>query len=333
MALLEVEHLRKRFGRLGRGGRLVVNDVSFTVDRGEVVGLLGPNGAGKTTTFRMAIGMIPPDGGRVSFDGRDVTREPMYKRAQFGMGYLSQQSSVFRRLTVEQNVMAVLEVMKMPREDRRTRCQRLLARLELAHLAPNLADTLSGGERRRLEITRALVSRPSLILLDEPFSGVDPIAVFEIRDIIAQLKRQDIGILLTDHSVREVLSITDRSYIINNGKVIVSGPPEAIIADPRARKVYLGKTFDAEEPVTPASPLPSAREAGVRGAGAEFPQRLAAGDVGLRDHVRDVSFHVDEEELLREFARDLDEEEQERPAEAPEDQPGSSPGGPQQSPK
>ncbi len=303
MALLRVENLRKRFGRPGRGGRLVVNDVNFTVGRGEVVGLLGPNGAGKTTTFRMTIGMIAPDAGRVVFDDRDVTAFPMYRRARLGMGYLSQQSSVFRRLTVEQNIMAVLEVMRLPAGERRERCRQLLGRLELAHVARNRAETLSGGERRRLEITRALVSRPSLILLDEPFSGVDPIAVFEIRDIIRRLRDQNIGILLTDHSVREVLSITDRSYIINNGKVLVSGPPEAIIADPRARKVYLGKTFDAEE----GAPRPAARPAG------EVPEALPGSDVGIHDHVRDVSFHIDDEELLREFAKDLDEEDGETP--------------------
>ena len=289
MALLEVQSLKKRFGRLGRGGRLVVNEVSFTVERGEVVGLLGPNGAGKTTTFRMVMGMIAPDAGEVVFRGQVITGQPMYQRARLGVGYLSQESSIFRRLTVEQNIMAVLEAMKMTRQERLERCQELLSRLELVHLAKSRAENLSGGERRRLEITRALVTRPALILLDEPFSGVDPIAVFEIRNIILQLKRNGIGILLTDHSVREVLSITDRSYIINNGKVLVSGTPEEIIVDPRAKRVYLGETF--------------AQEAAVAAAGA-----LRAGDVDIHDHVRDVSFHIDDKELLEEFRRELEEE-------------------------
>lgn len=308
MALLEVEHLRKRFGRLGRGGRLVVNDVSISVDRGEVVGLLGPNGAGKTTTFRIVMGMLAPDAGRVVFRGQDITRLPMYQRARLGMGYLSQEPSIFRRLTVEQNILALLEAMKMTREERRERCRELLGRLDLAHLAHTRAENLSGGERRRLEITRALVTRPALILLDEPFSGVDPIAVFEIRNIILRLKRNGIGILLTDHSVREVLSITDRSYIINNGKVLVSGTPEEIVADPRARKVYLGETF-AEEPARAAAP-----------SGAP---PTAPGDLGLQDHVRDVSFHIDEEELLEEFRREQEGRDPELHDRPPDGQGGS----------
>jgi len=293
VALLEVHNLKKRYGGFGSRGRLVVNDVSFTVDRGEVVGLLGPNGAGKTTTFRMVMGMVPPDSGRVVLRGQEVTRLPMYQRARLGMGYLSQEPSVFRPLTVEENIMAVLEVMKMSREERRERRQQLLERLELAHLAKNRADTLSGGERRRLEITRALVSRPSLILLDEPFSGVDPIAVFEIRTIILRLKKQGIGILLTDHSVREVLSITDRSYIINAGKVLVGGTPEEVIADPRARQVYLGETF-VEGGAAPAR-LAAAPEA---------PGQPEPTGLDIHDRVRDVSFHVDGQELLKEFRRE-----------------------------
>jgi lipopolysaccharide export system ATP-binding protein len=191
----------------------------------------------------MTIGLIKPDAGQVMFQDRDITKLPMYHRARLGLGYLSQEPSIFRRLTVEQNILAILEAMNMRGKERKERCHELLGRLDLAHLAENRAGTLSGGERRRLEITRALVTKPGLILLDEPFSGVDPIAVFEIRNIILRLKRQGIGILLTDHSVREVLSITDRSYIINNGQVLCAGPPEEIIADPRARKVYLGDTF------------------------------------------------------------------------------------------
>jgi len=300
VALLEAHNLKKRFGRLGRGGRLVVNDVSLSVDRGEVVGLLGPNGAGKTTTFRMVIGMLTADAGRVLFRGQDITGLPMYQRARRGMGYLAQESSIFARLTVEQNILAVLEAMKISRQERRERCRQLLSRLNLGHLAKSRAGNLSGGERRRLEITRGLVTRPALILLDEPFSGVDPIAVFEIRTIILRLRKNGIGILLTDHSVREVLSITDRSYIINNGKVLVAGTPEEIIADPRARKVYLGETFAEEGAVAPPRP-----------AGA--PQQFRAGEVNLRDHLRDVSFHINDEELLEQFHRELEEERQGSP--------------------
>ena len=309
MALLEVENLRKRFGRLGRGGRLVVNDVSISVDRGEVVGLLGPNGAGKTTTFRMVMGMLAPNAGRVLLRGQDITRLPMYQRARLGMGYLSQEPSIFRRLTVEENILALLEAMKMSRQERRERCRDLLGRLELAHLAHSRAEILSGGERRRLEITRALVTRPALILLDEPFSGVDPIAVFEIRNIILRLKKNGIGILLTDHSVREVLSITDRSYIINNGKVLISGTPGEIVADPRARKVYLGETFAEEVALGPAPAAGPLRA----------PGRLPAGDLGLQDHVHDVSFHIDEEELLEEFRREQQGQEPGGPGPPPDD--------------
>ena len=296
MALLEVENLKKRFGRLGGGGRLVVNDVSLSVDRGEVVGLLGPNGAGKTTTFRMVIGMLAPDAGRILLRGQDITGLPMYQRARQGIGYLSQEPSIFARLTVQDNILAVLEAMKMSRRERRERCRQLLARLELGHLAKNRAGALSGGERRRLEITRALVSRPALVLLDEPFSGVDPIAVFEIRTIILSLKKNGIGILLTDHSVREVLSITDRSYIINNGKVLVGGTPEEIIADPRARKVYLGETFTEEGPAVRVRP-------------GEPPGPFRDADVGLHDRLHDVSFPIDAEELFHEFQKERDQEE------------------------
>jgi lipopolysaccharide export system ATP-binding protein len=299
VVLLEVHNLKKRYGGFGSRGRLVVNDVSFTVDRGEVVGLLGPNGAGKTTTFRMVMGMVPPDSGRVVLRGEDVTRLPMYQRARRGMGYLSQEPSVFRPLTVEENIMAVLEVIKMKRAERLDRRQQLLERLELTHLAKNRADTLSGGERRRLEITRALVSRPSLLLLDEPFSGVDPIAVFEIRTIILRLKKQGMGILLTDHSVREVLSITDRSYIINAGKVLIGGTPEEVIADPRARKVYLGETFAEEVPMAGARPA-----APAHGVGTPPPGRPQPAGLDIHDHIRDVSFHVSGEELLREFRQE-----------------------------
>jgi len=295
MALLEVRRLRKSFGGFGGKGRVVVDDVSFDVDRGEIVGLLGPNGAGKTTTFRMTIGLMKPDAGRVMFQDKDITNLPMYHRARLGLGYLSQESSIFRRLTVEQNIMAVLEAMNLSTKERKQRCRQLLSRLELAHLAKNRAETLSGGERRRLEITRALVTKPGLILLDEPFSGVDPIAVFEIRNIILRLKRQGIGILLTDHSVREVLSITDRSYIINNGKVLCGGSPEKIIADPRARKVYLGNTFSEDA-------RPGRGPGGSPKRDVEDPAREEATN-------QDSNVHIDDQNLLQEFRKELDEEE------------------------
>ena len=241
MPLMEVQNLTKVYNK-----RAVVDNVSFGVNAGEIVGLLGPNGAGKTTTFRMTVGLITPNSGRVIFNGEDITRFPMYRRARRGIGYLSQETSVFQRLTVEENILAVLEAMKLPRAERYRRTHRLLDELELTKLATNKANTLSGGERRRLEITRALVSTPSLLLLDEPFSGVDPIAVFDIQQIILSLKERGIGILLTDHSVRETLSISDRSYIINEGSILTSGTSSELVNDPLARKVYLGGSFRAD---------------------------------------------------------------------------------------
>jgi lipopolysaccharide export system ATP-binding protein len=237
-ALLHTHGLVKSYG-----GRRVVNQVEITVSKGEIVGLLGKNGAGKTTTFYMIVGLIRPDEGTVTFNGADVTRMPMHKRAQRGMGYLSQEPSTFRTLTVEQNIMAILETLDLTDNVRARRCRRLLEELDIVHLAKQKAYTLSGGERRRLEICRALVISPTFIMLDEPFSGVDPIAVFDVQKIIRQLSERDIGILLTDHNVRETLSIVDRAYIINEGVVEVSGPSDFLINDPTARKIYLGEQF------------------------------------------------------------------------------------------
>ena len=236
--LLRTEGLTKHYGR-----RCVVNQVEVTVGKGETVGLLGKNGAGKTTTFYMIVGLVRPDTGAVYFAGEDVTRMPMHRRARLGMGYLSQETSVFRTLTVEQNIMAILETLDLSGHARQRRCRRLLEELDIAHLARQKAYTLSGGERRRLEICRALVTSPSFIMLDEPFSGVDPIAVFDVQKIIRQLSERGIGVLLTDHNVRETLSIVDRAYIINEGVVEVSGTSAFLINDPTARKVYLGEQF------------------------------------------------------------------------------------------
>jgi len=245
--LLDVNGLTKVYRK-----RTVVKDVSFEVDRGEIVGLLGPNGAGKTTAFRMTIGMIRADGGTVRFNGHDATNLPMYKRARLGMGYLAQETSLFQKLTVEENVEAILETMNLSRRERKRRTWELLEELDLAKLAKNKAYTLSGGEKRRLEITRALVTSPSLLLLDEPFSGVDPIAVFDIQQIIMNLKQKGIGILLTDHSVRETLAITDRSYLINEGTILTSGDSQRLANDPLVRKIYLGERFELSR--TPLRP-------------------------------------------------------------------------------
>ena len=224
-------------------GRRVVNGVNICVRRGEVVGLLGPNGAGKTTTFYMTVGLIRPNGGRVFFDNQDITRLPMHLRARRGIGYLSQEPSVFRKLTVEDNIMAILETLPLSAKERQSRLDELLGELDIKSLAKNKAYTLSGGERRRLEITRALVTSPKLMLLDEPFSGVDPIAVYEVQQIIAELKRKGLGILVTDHNVRETLSIVDRAYLICEGKVEREGTSEFLINDPKSREIYLGPEF------------------------------------------------------------------------------------------
>ena len=236
--LLKVEGLTKSYT-----GRLVVHGVNFSVEQGKIIGLLGKNGAGKTTTFRMTIGMVNPDEGKISFMGKDVTRFPMYRRARLGMGYLSQEPSAFRGLTVEQNLNAILELSPMPTADRVRKRDELVEEFGLAKLLNSKAAVLSGGEKRRLEIARALIMEPRLILLDEPFSGVDPIAVSEIQQIIMKLTDRGIGILLTDHNVRETLNTTDRSYIILDGRIIAHGNREQILSDPNARKYYLGERF------------------------------------------------------------------------------------------
>ncbi len=225
-------------------GRRVVNGVSLHVRQGEVVGLLGPNGAGKTTSFYMIVGLTPPDSGRILVDGEDITREPMYLRARnYGISYLPQEPSVFRKLTVEENILAVLEAQPMPWHERRERVETLIAQLGLGHIRQNRGYALSGGERRRVEIARCLCISPSFILLDEPFSGIDPIAVLDLQKIIFNLKASGIGVLITDHNVRETLSVTDRAYIINEGRVFRAGTPEQLGNDPEVKRVYLGESF------------------------------------------------------------------------------------------
>ena len=236
--LLETQNLLKAYG-----GRQVVDGVELTIASREIVGLLGPNGAGKTTTFGMMVGLIRAEGGKILFNGQDITDWPMYRRARLGIGYLSQEPSIFRKLSVRDNIMAVLETLPLPRVERQQRCAALLQELRIAHLAKSKAYTLSGGEKRRLEITRALVTKPRFILLDEPFSGIDPIAVFEAQGIIRELKQRGLGVLLTDHSVRETLAITDRAYIMAEGRVLIAGTATELITDPKAREIYLGEKF------------------------------------------------------------------------------------------
>jgi lipopolysaccharide export system ATP-binding protein len=236
--LIETEKLVKIYG-----GRAVVNGVDINCRRGEVVGLLGPNGAGKTTSFYMIVGLVRPDGGRVIFNGKDVTGMAMHKRARMGMGYLPQEESIFRKLTVQENLMAILEMTPLNRKRRKERCEELLTQFGIDHVAKQLALTLSGGEKRRLTIARSLVTEPGLIMLDEPFSGVDPIAVSEIQQIIQNLRDQGLAILITDHNVRETLSIVDRAYLIFEGRVITQGSKDFLINDPTARRVYLGEGF------------------------------------------------------------------------------------------
>lgn len=238
MHLLETKGLVKEYG-----GRRVVDNVDINVRRGEVVGLLGPNGAGKTTTFYMITGIIPPDEGKIIFDKKDITKTSMHHRARGGIGYLSQEPSIFRKLTAEENIMAILETLDFPRKERKRRLDELLNELKISHLRKNKAYTLSGGERRRLEITRALVTNPMFILLDEPFSGIDPIAVYDCQEVIKELKNKNIGILLTDHNVRESLAITDRSYLMCEGRVLISGSKDELITNPKAREIYLGEKF------------------------------------------------------------------------------------------
>jgi lipopolysaccharide export system ATP-binding protein len=238
MATLRTEGLTKSFN-----GRVVVRQVDLEVASGEVVGLLGPNGAGKTTTFGMVVGLLGPDSGRVLLDGHDVTADPMYLRARKGIGYLPQEPSIFRGLTVEQNVLAILETLPMDASTRRRRLTDLLAQLELTPLAHARAYTLSGGERRRVEITRALVNHPKFMLLDEPFAGIDPIAVADIQRIVVHLKDRGIGVLVTDHNVRETLRITDRAYIVHDGAIFRSGTPARLAADEDVKRIYLGTEF------------------------------------------------------------------------------------------
>ena len=237
-SVLRAEGLVKVYGK-----RRVVNQVSLEVRQGEIVGLLGPNGAGKTTTFYMITGLIRPTAGRIFLDDRDLTRLPMYRRARLGVGYLSQEPSIFRGLTVEQNILAILETLPMNRTQRRERARQLLEELNVAHLARSKAYNLSGGERRRVEISRALVTSPKFLLLDEPFAGVDPIAVEDIQTIVRKLKQRGIGVLITDHNVRETLSITDRAYLMYEGAVLKQGTADELASDPEARRLYLGDRF------------------------------------------------------------------------------------------
>jgi lipopolysaccharide export system ATP-binding protein len=243
MVILKAQELVKRYG-----SRTVVDGVSFHVRQGEIVGLLGRNGAGKTTSFRMTIGMITPNGGQVVFEGHDVSRMPMYKRARLGMGYLAQEPSVFQRLTVEENLWAILETRPMSRAERRAAAERLMAQFDLTKLRHQHARTLSGGERRKLEIARALITEPTLILLDEPFSGVDPVAVEELQTEVRRLRdEQNIAILITDHNVQRTLEVCDRAYIIHEGRVLREGTPRELINDEQMRAVYLGQTFRGDE--------------------------------------------------------------------------------------
>jgi len=237
-ALLRAERLIKTYG-----GRRVVNDVSIEVRAGEIVGLLGPNGAGKTTTFYMIVGLTRPDTGTVTLDGTDITRLPMFERARRGISYLPQEPSIFRKLTVEENILAVLQTLDLSAEERAERLRQLLDELGIGRVAKSKALSLSGGERRRLEITRALVISPVFMLLDEPFAGIDPIAVVDIQGIVTQLKERGIGVLITDHNVRETLGICDRAYILNDGAVLEEGVPARIAASRQARQIYLGEKF------------------------------------------------------------------------------------------
>jgi lipopolysaccharide export system ATP-binding protein len=238
LAGLEVRSIAKSYDK-----RAVLHDVSLHVERGEVVGLLGPNGAGKTTSFYSVMGLVKPDAGRIFLDGRDITHLPMYRRAILGLGYLPQETSIFRGLTVEQNIMAVLEVDEPDHDERIDRLERLLDEFGLAHLRDSPAMALSGGERRRCEIARSLAAEPSIMLLDEPFAGIDPISIAGIRDLVKELKKRNIGVLITDHNVRETLEIVDRAYILHDGRVLMEGRPGEIVAHEDVRRVYLGDTF------------------------------------------------------------------------------------------
>jgi lipopolysaccharide export system ATP-binding protein len=238
-ALLSTDKLAKEYQ-----GRRVVNGVSITVNAGEIVGLLGPNGAGKTTSFNMVVGVVKPDEGAVQFEGQDITGLPMHKRARLGIGYLTQEPSVFRKLTVEENLLAILETCKMGSAEREVRLTYLLEELDLTRLAKSKAYTLSGGEKRRLEITRALITSPKLLLLDEPLAGIDPIAQYEVSKIVRRLKDRGLGILITDHSAREMLKLVDRAYLIHKGEVVYEGSAEVMVNDSKAREIYLGPEFN-----------------------------------------------------------------------------------------
>ncbi|MBK6729906.1 MAG: LPS export ABC transporter ATP-binding protein [Bacteroidetes bacterium] len=242
--ILRAEHLIKRYKT-----RVVVNDVSLQVQQGEIVGLLGPNGAGKTTTFYMMVGLIKSAGGNVFLDDKNITRLPMYKRAQLGIGYLPQEASVFRKMSVENNVAAVLEMTKLTKKEQKEKLEVLLGEFGLNHVRKSNGDVLSGGERRRTEIARALATDPKFILLDEPFAGIDPIAVEDIQKIVETLKFKNIGVLITDHNVQETLSITDHSYLLFDGKILLKGTAEELAADPQVRKVYLGQNFELRKKV------------------------------------------------------------------------------------
>jgi lipopolysaccharide export system ATP-binding protein len=244
--ILKANNLVKRYG-----ARLVVNDVSIEVSQGEIVGLLGPNGAGKTTSFYMTVGFVTPNEGRVYLDDEDITELPMYRRAQKGIGYLPQEASVFRKLSVEDNIMAILEMMPLTQEERQAKCEELISEFNLHKVRKNVGDSLSGGERRRTEIARALASSPKFILLDEPFAGIDPIAVEDIQGIVAKLKTKNIGILITDHNVQETLSITERAYLMFEGKILRAGTAEELAEDEIVRKVYLGQNFVLRKKVAP----------------------------------------------------------------------------------
>ncbi len=236
--LLHTEEIRKSYK-----GRKVVDGVTVKVNQGEIVGLLGPNGAGKTTSFYMTVGLVKPDSGKVFLDDLDITDYPMYKRAQLGLGYLPQEISVFRKLSVEDNILAILELSKLTKKEQKDRLEQLLEEFSLTHVRKNLGNRLSGGEKRRTEIARALATNPKFVLLDEPFAGVDPIAVEDIQSIISDLKRKNIGVLITDHNVQETLSITDRAYLLFEGKILKSGSAEELASDEQVRKVYLGQNF------------------------------------------------------------------------------------------
>ncbi len=263
MSMLKVTGLVKNYGR-----RRVVDGVNFSVDQGEIVGLLGPNGAGKTTTFRMTCGMVEPDAGKVCLGGKEVTNWPMFRRAkEGGMGYLAQESSVFRKLSVQNNLLGVMEMLGMNRKTRRRRCDELMDQFGITKLRRSKAMSLSGGERRRLEIARCLVSNPKIILLDEPFTGIDPVTIASIQDIVRNLRSRGISILITDHQVRETLQITDRSYVIRAGQVLCHGTPEAVLQNPEARKYYFGEGMDVglQGPAPTEDLVSPGRMAAIRG--------------------------------------------------------------------